>query len=519
MTLPRDIASLLRPAAYAEGSAEVGFQQTHISYLFFTPKYVYKVKKPVDFGFLDFTTLDKRLFFCNEEVRLNRRLAPDTYIGVVPIIRTKQGLKMEGKGKPIEYAVKMKRLDPKKMLDARVKNNTATPALIRRVARKIAAFHKKAKTGPDIEKYGSIETVAGNMCENFSQTRPFIGKTISRNRFNHIKTYANDFLSSHEKLFRRRVRRGFIKACHGDIHSEHVSVTRAVSIIDCIEFTPRFRCSDTASDAAFLSMDLEFRGRGDLAREFDKAYFERSHDREGGKLLNFYKCYRAFVRGKVESFKLTEAEESGQEKQEALINAIRYFRLAHLYATSGFKPAMVIVCGLSGTGKSEVARALSRKTGFIHLASDVVRKELANIPATKHRYERFGSGMYSKQATNRTYSALIKQGGEYLKQGRDVILDATFSTRKHIKAACREASNKKALLYVIECTAPDRVVKQRILDREEDKTAVSDATWEIYKDQKKCADKIESPDMRIKTTSLPDILADEVIQKVFYRKP
>jgi aminoglycoside phosphotransferase family enzyme len=265
--LPGLIEALLEPRAYPERPEKVVFQQTHISYLFFTPRHVYKVKKPVDFEFLDFSTLKKRLHFCQEEVRLNRRLAPGVYLDVVAITAGKagkEGVFMEGEGEAIEYAVKMKRLPAETMLEAMLEGDIVTGEIIERVAEAVAAFHKKAETNERISSFGLPKNVKNNTDENFAQTKDFIGRTITRKQYDDIRAYTDAFLSSNNGEFNERVQKGFIKDCHGDIHSEHISISDGIQIYDCIEFNERFRYSDIVADSAFLSMDLDFHNRHDL---------------------------------------------------------------------------------------------------------------------------------------------------------------------------------------------------------------------------------------------------------------
>ncbi|MBI5598542.1 MAG: AAA family ATPase [Deltaproteobacteria bacterium] len=529
MSLPPIIKGLLDPAAYLSRPARVTLIQTHISYILLTPDIVYKIKKPVDFGFLDFTTLKKRLYFCREEVRLNRALAPGMYLGVVPIARERGGFRMEGKGRPVEYAVKMKRIPPDATLESMIKQDSVLPSTIVRIASAIAGFHGKAARGPRISSYGNLNAVRKNTGENFSQTARFVGsqgrlarrqgrldwKTITRERYGAIKEYTRGFLENNSALFVERARGGFIRDCHGDIHSEHVCVEPGrggISIFDCIEFNRRFRCSDVVADMAFLSMDLDFRGRGDLARVFDRAYFSRTKDRRGARLLNFYKCYRAYVRGKVESFRLIEPEETARDKRAAFLNAMRYFHLAHKYSKGGTRPAMVVVAGLAGTGKSAVAKALGDATGMAVLSSDEVRKLLFSIPLTEHRHERFAKGIYSKEATDRTYRELIKKAFAMLSSGRSVILDATFSKEKHLERARKAAEKCGASFHVIACTADDETVKKRIEKRASEAGAVSDATWTVYKKQKGLFEEIKTAHLELSTGAPERELIVDVIR-------
>lgn len=484
MELPPLIAALLDPRAWPERPSEVKLRQTHISYIFFTTDFVYKIKKPVDFGFLDFTTLDKRKSFCEEEVRLNRRLAPSIYLGVVGIAAPERFPFVGVGGEIIEYAVKMARLPEESILERALTAGEVKKDVIIRIAHVIAEFHKRAPTSAYISGFGSLETIKKNTDENFAQTRDFIGYTISPGQYGAIRDYTGSFLETKKDLFLRRVNEGFIKDCHGDIHCEHISITDGINIFDCIEFNERFRFSDTVADIAFLAMDLDFEGRHDLSGALAKEYFKEAFDRDGLKLLDFYKCYRAYVRGKVEGFKSREAEVSENERTLAVIGARYHFHLARLYAAKGFRPVMIIISGLSGTGKSTLAESLSQSTKIKRVSSDMVRKGLACVPLHEKRREPFKKGIYSDEFTEKTYAALISEGVRLLSKKRSVILDATFLNPAHIEMAREAALKAGAVFVVIECVADEGVIKERLAKRAGEPGGISDARWEIYLRQK-----------------------------------
>ncbi|MEE8185402.1 MAG: hypothetical protein V3T96_03260, partial [Thermodesulfobacteriota bacterium] len=320
MSLPEVIRSLLEPSAYPERPSGVELKQTHISYLFFTPEYVYKIKKPVNFGFLDFTTLEKRRFYCHQELTLNRRMTEGVYINVLPIVKKGSGeITVGGKGKTIEYAVKMKRLPPEMMLNRMLEDGRISNDIVKETARVIANFHLKADSTKEISRYGLPAVLRRNSEENFMQTEGFIKRTISQKQFKEISRYTRAMLEDSQGLFIQRVEEGNIKDLHGDIHSDHVCISDGIQIFDCIEFNERFRYSDVVSDMAFLAIDLDFYNRHDLSKVFAEAYFETTKDKAGRKLLDFYKCYRAYVRGKVEGFKLDEEEVPDGEKEASKI--------------------------------------------------------------------------------------------------------------------------------------------------------------------------------------------------------
>jgi len=323
----------MKPDAYDEEPGQIELTQTHISFVFLTRNFVYKVKKAVDFGFLDFTTLEKRRFFCEKELELNRRLCGDMYLEVVPINRSRANIiKIKGEGETVEYAVKMKRIPQEKMMTKLLEEKKVDGKLIDRIAKIIAEFHSKAETNTRISEFGSLAIIKTNWKENFEQTREFVGKTISMKDFKLIRERIDDFMKRNVSFFEKRMAEGRVRDCHGDIHSGNIFVTDRIYIFDAIEFNERFRYSDVASDIAFLAMDLDFKERSDLSNFFVERYVKYSGDQELTKLLPFYKCYRAYVRGKVTSFKLKDPSVSSEEKRVAMKEAEAYFKLASTYA-------------------------------------------------------------------------------------------------------------------------------------------------------------------------------------------
>jgi aminoglycoside phosphotransferase family enzyme len=323
--------ALFNPEAYPHKPQEIELVQTQMSFVFLTGEYVYKIKKPVNLGYLDYTALEKRHFFCHQELELNRRLCPDAYLAVVPIVEEKDGLRIEGQGKAIEYAVKMKQLPQDRMMDVLLPRGQVTLEMVARVSEKLVDFHQRAETNQKIAGFGRLDVVRQNTDENFAQTEKYIGTSITAEEYQHIKNYTDDFIDSNASLFDKRVREEKIKDCHGDLHAAHVCFTGGICIYDCIEFNDRFRYSDVASEVAFLAMDLDRYQQAGLSRHLVNTYVGLSRDEELLKLLNFYKCYRAYVRGKVESFKLDDAYIPEEEKTKVLTAAQSYFELAESY--------------------------------------------------------------------------------------------------------------------------------------------------------------------------------------------
>ncbi len=330
------IEALKNPDAYPEKVTRVEIVQTHISYVFLTDRFVYKVKKPVDFGFLDFTTLEKRGHFCEEEIRVNRPLCGDMYIGVAPINKDSSGrITVNGEGEAIEYAVKMRRMPDDAIMTALLERNSVTASHVERIARLLADFHRDAATGPGVDEYGSLSQVRKNWVQNFEQTRAHRGNLINVAEFDLVEKKVFEFMEKNDELFDKRVREGRVRECHGDVHSGNIFILpdSRIYIFDAIEFFKGFSCSDVASEIAFLAMDLEFLGQTNLAERFVDKYIDFSGDKGLSGLLNFYKCYRAYVRAKVNGFRLSEPNISESEKSDVEKTVCAYFKLAHRYAS------------------------------------------------------------------------------------------------------------------------------------------------------------------------------------------
>jgi aminoglycoside phosphotransferase family enzyme len=326
------VEALRKPEAYDEEVEQIELKQTHISYVFLTKNFVYKIKKAVDFGFLDFSTLEKRRFFCEKELDLNRRLCGDMYLEVVPITESADVVKINGEGTPVEYAVKMKRIPEENIMTRLLEEGKVDQKLVDRMAKIIAKFHKKAEAGKRIGEFGSLPMIERNWRENFEQTEEFVGETVSPESYQLIQERIDEFMRRNVALFAKRVAENRIRECHGDIHSGNIFITDKIYIFDAIEFNERFRYCDVASEVAFLAMDLDFKERSDLSSFLVDRYVNYSGDRELELLLPFYKCYRAYVRGKVTSFKLNDPSIGSEEKSAATEEARAYFDLAANYA-------------------------------------------------------------------------------------------------------------------------------------------------------------------------------------------
>jgi len=479
--LPEVVQALLNPAIYPDKTTGVELIQTQMSFVFLTGEYVYKTKKPVNLGYLDYTTLEKRHFFCEQEVRLNRRLCPEPYLGVIPVTRGKFGITLAGQGEVVEYAVKMRYLPQERLLNVLLDKEQVSADMVEAIAQKLVEFHAEAETNPAISAFGSIQGFKVTTDENFYQTQKYCGTTITPERFQRIKDYTNNTYQQKTALFNERVTKGRIRDCHGDLHAQHICFCEGVCIFDCIEFNDRFRYCDVASEIAFLAMDLDHYGRADLSRSFINAYVKMSGDSRIPELLKFYKCYRAYVRGKVDSFKYDDPYISSKEREPARDSAWSYFELAESYTRP--KPLLLITVGLAGSGKTTLSRALSKRLGLTILSSDIVRKQLASVPVNEHRFEEMDSGIYSPEFSRRTYDTLFSTARSVLEQCYPVILDASFIRAEDRRQARALAEETGADYFVIECSLDPDTTRQRLNQRLNERS-VSDGRWEIYQAQK-----------------------------------
>lgn len=472
MNLSELIAALTQPGAYPFAVDFVEVRQTHISVVFLAGPFAYKIKKPVELGFLDFRALEQRRHFCDEEVRLNRRLASRVYKGVVPVSGG-AAVQFEGAGEVLEWAVKMDRLPDEATLEKWLLRGEVNVELMQRLARKLAEFHAAApvvEPGRVSAGRGNLETVARNARENFTQSQPHIGQTLSRAVFNRLHVLTETSLDRLGGLIDRRAARD----THGDLRLDHVYLfpdqppPDDLVVIDCIEFNERFRWADPVADMAFLVMDLIYHRHRDLAEAFADAYFEAAADAEGRKLLPFYTAYRSIVRGKVEGFKGLETEVPEAERHAAQSAARMHWLLAlGELEEPGRRPCLVLVGGLPGAGKSTLARGLAEQAGFEVIRSDVVRKELAGA----------ADDLYSPEWTERTYAECLRRAEELLFEGRRVLVDASFREEKRRLMFVEAAQRWGVPALFLHCRAEPQVARERLERRRGD---VSDADWSIH---------------------------------------
>ena len=505
------------PEFYPHPVRSVTLHETHISRVFLTGDFVYKIKKPVDLDFLDFTTLKKRRHFCRMEVDLNRRLTHDIYQGVVSITKKDQSYDLEGAGETVEYAVKMKQLPAGSTMARLLPQGQVDTQSVDRLTRVLAAFYDAARSGPKINAAGSWDTVNANCEENFSQTEKFAGNLIGKRMYQIILSASRSFLLQRKELFERRVKENKIRGGHGDLRTDHINFTPdGIQIIDCIEFNELFRCGDIAADLAFLAMDLDFEGYPDIARALLEAYVQHSGDPDVFVLLDFYKCYRAFVRAKVNCFRLEQSDLAEREQVELRRQTRRFVELAYEYAQQFSHPTVWVVCGMIASGKSTVAKALADALKIEVLHSDVVRKKLFDRQVFESQEEEFGEGMYSQDATALTYGRLLLLAQEELERGRSVILDATFSREDQRREVLRLVENRAADIVVVECRCREAVIRQRLRNRS-NSPAISDARLKHLEEFKS---RYEAPDeipAGIKITVNTERSLAETVEKILPR--
>jgi aminoglycoside phosphotransferase family enzyme/predicted kinase len=498
--LPNLISQMLQPGFYPHSVTEpIQLIQTHISYVLLTGDYAYKLKKPANFGFLDFSTLEKRQHFCQEELRLNQRGAGELYLEVLPVTLVGEQYHLGGTGEVVEYAVKMRQFPQEALFSELFASGNLQESHLEELGRVVAQYHAESVTNDYIRSFGEVSQIRLAIDENYQQTQNYIGRPQTQEQFEATKQYTDNFFVQHPELFKSRIDNNYICECHGDLHLRNIALWHdKIMLFDCIEFNEPFRFVDVMYDVAFIVMDIESRGRKDLGNAFLNAYVEQTGDWEGLQVLPLYLSRQAYVRAKVNSFLLDDPNIPAAVKEESAKTASAYYRQAWEY-TKPQQGKLILMSGLSGAGKSTTAKYLARKLNAVHLRSDAVRKHLAGIPLL----EKGGDEIYTPEMTQKTYSRLLALGIILANQGWSVILDAKYDRQDLREAAISQATQHQLPVHIINCTAPLEVVTERLLNRTGD---IADATADLLASQIKQSEPFtnqEQPYITVVDTTQP----------------
>lgn len=471
------------PASYDHRPGQVTLHQTHASWVFVASPYVYKIKKPVDFGFMNFTTLDHRKANCEREVALNRRLTEDIYLGVEAIcLRDGQlhfGKADEKVGEIVEWAVKMREMDSCDFLSHRIRENRLEPSDLDRLIERLVEFYRQQSPLGSVKARAAAAQMPKNIAANYAVARRFIPDCASKAAIDAIEAFTAHFEAARADLLASRPASGMIRDCHGDLHLEHIHISQgAINIYDCIEFNTEFREIDIACDIAFLAMDLDFNHRVSEAKQIVQQVAEKLGDSAMPLLVDYYKCYRACVRGKVEALTSAEEERDENERRTSISKSNSYFRLALRYALTGSNSVAFVFMGQVGSGKSTLASALGSETGWLQFGSDPIRKDLAGVPLTTRGTPEQRRSLYSDEITKQVYAKLANSAFTRLRRGQCVIIDATFSRQSHRDDFRTKLAAEGFAICWIEATAQPETIRARLKARENATDVISDAREE-----------------------------------------
>jgi len=488
----RLVEALTRADAYHHPTRAIHVVETHCAWVLLTGDFAYKIKKPVDFGFLNYSTLEKRRFYCEEEVRLNRRFAPAIYLDVVAITGQPDRPQMAGSGSALEYAVRMRQFADDGLLSQLAERKRMDASHIDQLVDQVVDFHQSTqRASPDVP-YGEAQRIHHWVSENFQHIRPSLKTSRRIEQLAGIQERLEAERKRIDALLRRRKKDGFIRECHGDLHLGNITlIDGKVTLFDCIEFNPELRWIDVFSDVAFLVMDLDDRHYRNFAFHFLNAYLHRSGDYQGLGVLRYYMVYRALVRDKVALLRRQQAAPDSALFETADAEYSQYIRLSAKYLAPG-RPALLITCGLSGSGKSTIARQLCEASGMIQIRSDIERKRMSGLETREKSQSGLGEGLYSADQTEKTYRRLAELATLVLQSSYSVIVDATFLQRKYRDVFRSLAEKHKLPFTIVHCVATDKELEQRIQARELEGGDPSEATLHVLNAQRKNQEPLDS---------------------------
>ena len=482
-SLPALISALRAPGCFDHRIDRITVLQTHISYVLLTGPYAYKIKKPLSLPFLDFSTLEFRKHYCDEELRINRRLAPELYLGVVPITGSPQAPRVNGEGKAIEYAVKMVQFPDADRLDRVADRGELGDPLVAALARKIAAFHEAVALADRGTPFADSERLRGETMGNFDSLSAQTLPEDSASLLADIRSWSARSLVDLGAQFRARKRAGKVRECHGDMHLANMALmNKQITIFDALEFNEKFRWIDVQSELAFLAMDLDHRGLPGLGWLLVSAYLEVTGDFVGLRIFRYYKVYRAMVRAKVAGLRASQCAAGTPAAQEAVAELLSHIQLAHTYLQPNARTPLVVTHGLSGSGKSRLSERLLQFLGAIRVRSDVERQRLVRI-GELHARE-----IYTSTAISRTYEALAARARMIIECGFPAIVDATFLKRHHRLRFLELAKELGVPFVIVSLHAPAEVLETRIANRQAQARDASEATLDVLRRQRDDAD-------------------------------
>ncbi len=478
VALPELIQQMLTSEFYPHPvTLPIQLMQTHASYVLLTGEFVYKLKKPVNFGFLDYSTVSKRQHFCTEEIRLNQRGAKELYLEVISIAKQSNKYQLGNDGEIVDYSVKMVQFPQSALLSNMFEAGTMTIEQIEEMGTVVSRFHADARRNEYISSFGTVAKIRQSIDDNYRQTEKYIGRAQTQQQFTETKAYTDRFLLEYSQLFLDRVAGGFIRECHGDLHLRNICRWHDETLLfDCIEFNEPFRFVDTMYDIAFAVMDLEARGGKDFANRFLNTYAEQTGDWEGLQVLPMYLSRQAYVRAKVTSFLLDDPTIASEDRAAAAKTAGDYYRQAWEYTRTASVGRLIMLAGLSGAGKSTLGKRIALEVGGVQLRSDAVRKHLGGIELLS----KGDDSLYTPAMTAKTYQRVLELASKLTAQGFTVILDAKYD-RQALRAAVVDFATGRGIpLQIVHCTAPADVLRDRLIQRTGD---IADATVDLLASQ------------------------------------